>query len=347
MSTLTRKPLPQFAFLSPDWQHCIDSFLTHAYEKSGSISTYVHYCHYVSEYLNRYGVAPEKVSREQVEEYLASPGQHAGRLGSPVRMGTRNARLAAISAMYRYAQEWPVNDSDGIPQPLLKRLSPVAGVRYVQREKPGLRSFTESETALFFGALDVSTVEGARNKAMFLFLLTSCARLSVLISLKWSDIQEAVFQDGAGQRSGWTFSWFGKGHHRQRETAELLPIVHQAIQHYLEVSGKITSIQANDPVFTNYPGKGQHGYNTHKHLAPQSIWSINNRCCLNAGLSPRPVHAWRHSGAAARYTSGQDILAISHLLRHADLAQCKTYLVELCSVADSPPAALAARFASL
>jgi integrase len=346
---LKKNPLPQFDFLSPDWQKCIDSWLTYSFEKSGSLSTYEHYRHDITALLTRYRKSPELLSRENIEEALASPGTQFGRVGAPIKFGTKNNRLCCYRALFKFASEWPVLEN-GIPQPLLRRLSPCAGIRFGQRERPGYRTLDDQALTAFFSCIDRESVTGARDYSLFITYYVTCQRRQVLCDLRWGDIQEATFIENGAMRRGHTYSWLGKGRGRILESAELPALCYSAIIRWLEVSDRLATIAAGDPVWCACPGyHGQAKYDSHRPLSSQTVWKISKRYAAKASLDLSAVspHAFRHSGAQGRLLAGQSIFEISQHLHHKSLDVTSVYLRELVSPQDRAPASMVAKFAAL
>jgi site-specific recombinase XerD len=333
-----------------DWRSCYESYIKMIHERSGSQDTYDHYVQYLTEFYASVPVdrLPDQVAREEIEAWLHSPGHQRGREGKPVTFGTQNVRLACLRSWFRYASEWPVLDEHGVPQPLLKRLAPTAGIRFLQREKPKYRSLTDADLQKFFGSIDKSTVIGARNHALFLALFWTARRKSEILALTWGAIQPAVVVDGGVRRQGYMYHFKGKGKSRTDDQAELPQCVYAAIVRYLEMSGKLPIMQPHWPVFTSVPGyAGCSAYDPERELVPHGVWALCKRIARAAGLENVCPHAFRHSAAAARYLAGQDVLSLQHLLRHSDLGMTQIYLSELTGSADSFQSQLSARYGTL
>jgi integrase len=345
-----KKAAPEFSF-SPDWDKCYQSFLSAIYERSRATTTLVHYRAILADFfLSVPGRQPDEISRDEVEQYLRSPGTANGRKGQMVKASTRNNRLACLRAFYKHAANYAVMDAQGVPQPLLRRLPPTAGIQFNQREEPPKRSLSEEELSRFFAQCDTSTVLGARDKSLFLCYFLLARRRSELCGLRYGQIMPAVIvEPGGARRQGWIYQFPRAKSHKGEDSAELLPICKQAIDHYLDVSGRATTIQAGDPIFITdkaYHGQGKH--DAHRAIAPVTVWHICKRIAKRAGLDERiTVHSFRHASAQHRYLQGQDVFAINVLLRHRSLDMTKLYLDGLAGQADMGADIMEKRFGNL
>src|SRR5207249_5994684 len=140
------------------------------------------------------------------------------------------------SSFYRYAREYPILDAQGKPQPLLQHLPPTSGIKLVQREKPGHRSFTEEELQAFFAAIPTvdkngkPDVQGLKWKSFFLTAFWTARRRAELCNLRWGDIQSAIIMDNGKRRQGYIYQWHGKGRSRELDSMELPEVCYEAIR---------------------------------------------------------------------------------------------------------------------
>ncbi len=127
------------------------------------------------------------------------------------------------------------------------------------------------------------------------------------------------------------------------KTAELPLPAWKAIERYLTASGRLATIQPDEPIFISQkPGRGAE-------MNYDYVSQIFKAYCLKAGLDTKrlSLHSLRHTAAHERYAAGQDILAIQDLLGHSSLDTTYRYLLFMHGVADTGVRLLEARFAHL
>jgi integrase len=343
---------PSFAFDEQSaWGLCYQAFIRRAYDRSGSKSTLHHYTHALRTFFSTSPTkSPENYTRQDVENYLHSGGLAPGRVGRAPSAGTINNRLSIISNFYRYAAEYGIEDETGMLVSLMRRMSPAAGLKQLQRDKPPYRALNSEELHKFFSAIDTSTIIGTRDYALFLCYFILARRRAELRRLTWGDIRQETIVEAGIRREGYVYTFTSKGHSRQSDRAEMPAVCYQAIVKYLEISGKLPTIQASDPIFTATPdSRGRYAYDPHRPLSAQAIYSACKRIAHRAGLDANrvTVHSFRHSASRERYAAGSDIREIQRLLRHSSLQTTDTYLSQLTSTGDSGYRLIQAKFEDL
>jgi site-specific recombinase XerD len=139
-----------------------------------------------------------------------------------------------------------------------------------------------------------------------------------------------VDQDGA-RRPGVTLAVVRKCHAREIQYVELPSLAFFALSRYLEISGRLEHMKPGDPLFTSSRAK-------EKNTPLNNVYV--NKCfkeaCSQAGLDASRIslHCLRHSGARARFTSGQDIISLMRWLSHQNLSTTYRYVQELVAVGD-------------
>ena len=341
--------MPDFAF-SPesDWGQAFESFLRSIQEKSGSKWSHKRYKAVLTAFLSSPAKMPNLYLRSDVESFVRAPGTAPGRQGEAVSFGTQNNKLSILKSFYKYCSTYAILDEQGVPRPLLDQLPPTAGMRYVARERPGYRSLTESDIKALFSVIP-STPKGLRDRALLLFLVMTGRRSSEALNLRFGDIQPAIIVDPAtgNRRSGFTYSWRGKGAQRFVDSAELPSNCHAAIIRALEASGRLARIAASDYIFIAAGSRSDR--EDGQPLRHASLFTIVKQYAAAAGLDESRVcpHALRHANAMARALSGQSLLEIAHALRHKNVQMTSLYLKELLNESDSAIPLLEQRFASL
>ena len=158
-----------------------------------------------------------------------------------------------------------------------------------------------------FGAIDLSTPEGERNKTMLEFLYGCGLRVSELTGLKISDIR---FNDGF-------ISVIGKGN-KQR----LVPAGEGALrqlQVYLHQVRSHIDIQRGqeDYIFLNNRGK-----RITRVMVFYIVKSLAEKAGIRKTISP---HTFRHSFATHLIEGGADLRAVQEMLGHASITTTEIY----------------------
>jgi|GEM_PF-1166402 len=339
-------PAP-FSHFPPEWREATEQFLSQLWERSGSDATVESY----RMVLRRFFVAPrtpERATRADVLAFLSQKSESKRNRGKPVAPATRNLRLCVLRSYYGWASNWLIPGTDTF---LFVGTPPVQGVGYGKPDE-SYRALSESELEAFFGAISDSSVISLRDKSIFVTFLACARRRGELVNLKWGDITSAWIVDTNGQRRrGFLYTFRGKGHKRMLDTQELPAFAYQAIIAYLEASGRLATIQPDDPVWTStHPGQGRRGSLTNQPLGDDYVNSRFRQICQRAGIEDRAglsLHSFRHSSALHRYALGEDLLSLKRLLRHSNLSTTDKYLRQLAGTSDEGAERLRARFAFL
>lgn len=337
---------PSFAFEQDSpWGRCLLSFFTTLAAKTGSLGTMREYRYLLTAFFTSPAKVPDAYSREDVETFVRAPcwgNQHHGQMPAP---GTMNNRLSAIASFYAYAASYSVTDANGAIKPILQSPPPTLGMRAVQRDKAYRSLSYEDFTRLM--AVIPDTVLGLRNRAIYLTYFWTARRRSEIVGLRWGDIEQVVFADNGKPRQGYRYHFRGKGRQRIDDTAELPMPAYTAILAYIAASGRAATIQPGDPIFiadAHHPGRG--GYDPHHAIDGHAVWRALKTYAAQAGIDPATItiHSFRHFAAQSRYQAGEDLLSISHLLRHADVGTTQIYLQGLITASDDGAAKLEEKF---
>ncbi len=285
----------------PGWRDCYHAWLSHVYQRSGSDMTMNNYVSVLKRFFEACGKEPHMVLRSDVEAFASSPlvQQHKGKAPAA---HTRNSRIMACK-----------------------------GIRQ-SRTQPRYRSMTMDEFQKFLSVIPQDDVRGLRDFALFQTLFWTCQRLTAVCSLLYGNIHKTSFVDPQTKQSreGWTYTVArikgGASH-----SAELPLPAAQAIQQYLRFSGRLETIQDDQPIFIGYP---PHEWPPVDPWQSISGLSINRRTKIylrRAGLDETASpHFLRHGGALARYLyADSGPLEIMKLLGHADLKITTVYLRDL------------------
>ncbi|MDI9877997.1 site-specific tyrosine recombinase XerD [Flectobacillus longus] len=210
---------------------------------------------------------------------------------------TSQARiLSGLKAFYKYLEVEDIIKQD----PTLLIASPKVG-----RKLPSTLSYPEIVQIL--EAIDLSTPEGTRNRAMLEVLYSSGLRVSELVELK---ISECYFDIGFIRVRG-------KG-----DKVRLVPIGRDAMHYtqiYMEEIRKHQPIQTDfsDHLFLNRRGKN---------LTRVMVFLIIKDLALIAGIQKNiSPHTFRHSFATHLIEGGADLRAIQEMLGHSSITTTEIY----------------------
>ncbi len=163
------------------------------------------------------------------------------------------------------------------------------------------------EIDLLLDAIDLSTPEGARNRAMLETLYSSGLRVSELINLRISNI---FF----GERF---LKILGKG-----DKERLVPIGRSALK-YIEVY--LNEVRVHVPVkkgFENYAFLNRRGQALTRVMIFTIIKNLGKEAGLTQNISP---HTFRHSFATHLIEGGADLRAVQAMLGHESITTTEIY----------------------
>lgn len=324
------------------WQRCKDAFLRKTFDRSSSHSTLDRYTRVLDRFFSDTR-NPDQYSHAEVESFITQPSSLKHKQGQPVSISAKNQRLAILSSFYKFAASYTI-EADG-PTFLLQRPAPTNGFTYGKPERH-YRAFSYDEMERFFAVIP-DTVQGLRDRAIFLMYFWSGRRRSEIARLRWGDLEQTIFLEDGKQRIGWIYRFYGKGRSTQQDSAEMPGEAMLALLRYLEASGRLETMTPDSPLFLSLPPpRGGNYRNVGKQLAGHSMNARLKFYARQAGLdaSRLSIHSWRHTAAFQRYASGQKLLEIMRLLRHSSLRMTQEYLQDLSGEANHGASLLHERF---
>lgn len=204
--------------------------------------------------------------------------------------------LSGIKAFYNFLiAEELINEN---PATLLE--GPKLG-----RKLPDTLDYPEIEQLL--GAIDLSTPEGGRNRAMLEVLYSSGLRVSELVDLKRSN----VYPDIGFLRV------IGKGNKER-----LVPCGKEALK-YLKIY--LTEVRVQVPVqegFDSFVFLNRRGRKLSRVMVFNIIKSLAAKIGLKKSISP---HTFRHSFATHLIEGGADLRAVQEMLGHESITTTEIY----------------------
>ena len=323
------------------WEECVKAFLSSIEDISGSKASVRDYGMILRMFFGDENKSPEDYTRADVERFLVQPSRSTRNPGGAISPSWRNTRLCALVSFYKFASAYEV---DGVA--LFQKQSPTQGLRYLKKAQHPL-SISYEEFERFFAVIPVDTVQGLRDRAIYLTYFWTARRRSEIARLKWGDIEKSVIVDENGRRrEGYVYHFSAKGRSRERLTAELPLPAWNAIVRYLEFANRLDGIQKDDPLFApTVPGGLTVADWQKRPLSGSVIHSNFKKYAHMAGLDPRiTIHSLRHMAAQQRYRAGEDLLSIKALLLHSSLDTTYRYLLVLNGMADSGAALLEQKF---
>lgn len=176
------------------------------------------------------------------------------------------------------------------------------------RKLPDTLSYPEIEK--LFDAIDLSTPEGGRNRAMLEVLYSSGLRVSELVDLRRSNL---YFDTGFIRVTG-------KGNKER-----LVPVGRDAIKHttlYLEqIRGRLPHKPAQKE-FDNHVFLNRNGRKLTRVMVFTIIRNLAKTVGLKKTISP---HTFRHSFATHLIEGGADLRAVQEMLGHESITTTEIY----------------------
>jgi len=238
-------------------------------------------------------LSPLKITPKTLQQFL----QYVNELGMSAFSQARI--LSGIKAFYKYMLVEELIETD--PTALIE--GPKLG-----RKLPDTLSYHEIEKIL--DAIDLSTAEGARNRAMLEVLYSSGLRVSELVDLKLSNVH---FDMGF-------LRIIGKGNKER-----LVPIGREAMK-FMKIY--IDEVRGRPP--HKGPHKGHEIYvflnRLGKKLTRVMIFTIIRALAKKAGIKKTiSPHTFRHSFATHLIEGGADLRAVQEMLGHESITTTEIY----------------------
>ncbi|MBL6444852.1 site-specific tyrosine recombinase XerD [Fulvivirga sp. 29W222] len=257
-----------------------------------SIEAYVHDIAKLKQFvdLSNLEVGPLSIRATHLQNFL----EYFNELGMSAH--TQARVLSGIKAFYKYLMFDELIDSD--PTTLIE--GPKLG-----RKLPDTLSYHEIEQ--LFEAIDHSTPEGQRNRAMLEVLYSSGLRVSELIDLRLSNI----YTDIGFLRI------IGKGNKER-----LVPVGRDALK-YLNIYIEEVRVHINiAPGHENYAFLNRRGKKLTRVMVFTIIKNLVKKVGMNKTVSP---HTFRHSFATHLIEGGADLRAVQEMLGHESITTTEIY----------------------
>ena len=257
---------------------------------SNSIEAYLNDINKLEQYATQAEMPLPDVRAKDIQDFLVWIG------GFGIANATQARLLSALKIFFSFLQiehDWPDNPTELIEGPKLTR------------KLPDVLSIEEIDQLI--EAIDLSTSEGMRNKAMLEILYGCGLRVSELVNLKISNLHlgvEFIKVEGKGNKE------------------RLIPIGSQAIKYlkiYLEEVRVHIAVKSGqeDYVFLNRRGNA---------LSRVMVFLIIKDLVKKIGLQKEvSPHTFRHSFASHLVEGGADLRAVQDMLGHESISTTEIY----------------------
>jgi site-specific recombinase XerD len=249
------------------------------------------------------GVPPEKLTLQILDDGIVNG--FLGWLQSERNCGisTRNQRLAAIHAFFRYVQ---------VREPArLLSYQKILQIPFEKHQRPIVQHLTPEQTRMLLASPNAETKTGRRNMTLLSVLYDTAARVQELCDLRIKDIR---LEHPA------MATLTGKG--RKTRHVPLLDNIVGLLRSYMEENNFVQNDNPDTPLFCNQRRSKltRGGVN---HILQKYFCMVASQCSdMPKTLTP---HTLRHSKAMHLYQSGVNLVYIRDILGHADIATTDIY----------------------
>ncbi len=239
------------------------------------------------------GLSPLKMTGKYLQGFL----EYVNELGMSAHSQARI--LSGIKAFYKFLMYEEMIDAD--PTTLLE--GPKLG-----RKLPDTLTYHEIENIL--AAIDLSTSEGQRNRAMLEVLYSSGLRVSELVDLRLTNIHGDI---------GF-LRVLGKGNKER-----LVPIGREAMKFLSIYIDEVRGLAPHKPAqsgFDNHVFLNRNGRKLTRVMVFTIIKGLAKKIGLSKTISP---HTFRHSFATHLLEGGADLRAVQEMLGHESITTTEIY----------------------
>ncbi len=217
-------------------------------------------------------------------------------------VSTRNVRLAAIHAFFRYlAEKFPDQ---------LEHCQRVLAIPFKRSRTRPVEYLEHNEIQAVLSYVDRSTRDGRRDYALIATMFNTGARVQELLNLRCSDFQFS---------KPFHLRFFGKGN--KERICPLWPETARLLQDL--ISDNSLNIHSQDRIFLNHRRQPLTRYGARYLLAKYCKLALKTTPSLR-GKRLHP-HSMRHSTAVHLLKAGVDMVTISHWLGHASIETTNRY----------------------
>jgi site-specific recombinase XerD len=243
------------------------------------------------------GIAPERLELKSLDPDLINGFLSHLEIDRGCKSRTRNQRLAAIHAFFRYLQT-------ELPQHLA-HCQRIMAIPFHRHERKPIPYPSVADLELLFAQPDLKRVGGRRDAVLLRVLYDTGARVQELCDLSMRDVR---------QDSPPSIQLTGKG--RKTRIVPLMAGTVSMLKPYIENAGPNVSGRESSPLFANRVG--------HRLTRSGIAYLIRKYChaarrssaCFPAQVSP---HTFRHTKAMHLLPAGNALSVIQAILGHVDI----------------------------
>jgi len=250
-----------------------------------------------------HGLAPDRLRIDQLRAPLILAFLNHLEAERRCTSRTRNQRLAAIHAFFRYLQS-------EAPECLVQ-CQQILAIPFQRHERKAVPYLEAEDLTVFLAQPDRTTVDGRRHAVLLSVLYDTGARVQEVIDLRAADVRlETPAQ----------IRLCGKGH--KTRIVPLMPQTVALLADYVREHRLLEANRLDEPLFSNRHGRHlsrsgvRYLINKYRQLARQQ------RSSLPARISP---HTLRHTKAMHLLQAGNPLNVIQAILGHADVKTCTIY----------------------
>lgn len=263
--------------LPPDWQACLDAWLS----RTANPTTRRRYRRAVERFFSAVPKSPGEVTGADLAQFLKNEFHHA-------QPNTAYACFKRLRSFYAFA----------VGQGLLE-LSPAAGMRLPHGGLFLKASALEpGELRRLFAAIDRETPYGSRDYALYLLILSTGLKASQALRLRCRDL---VLEEGQ--------AWLTRPASAGAPRRSLPFVAWEALQAYLQLSGKAASLRPGSYLFTPL-----HDLTGQLHRLHASAWRNQPLSLERAAHFLRTYGRW--AGLDASRLTLESLRSSGALLRH-------------------------------
>lgn len=240
--------------------------------------------------VNEISVAPEKINEETIEQFLYS-------VSKEVNARSQARIISGLKSFFSYL----IFEDYRMDNPMQLIEAPRVG-----RKLPDTLSLKDIDNLI--GAIDLSTNEGERNRAILETLYGCGLRVSEITTLKISDL---FFEEGFIKITG-------KGN--KQRFVPIAPTTQKYIEQYKStIRNHMTVVKGfDDTLFLNRRGK---------QLTRAMIFTIIKTLAVKINLQKNiSPHTLRHSFATHLLENGADLRSIQMMLGHESITTTEIYV---------------------
>jgi integrase/recombinase XerD len=250
------------------------------------------------------GIVPENLTLAKIDKQFVENFLTWLEISQGSSIATRNHRLAAIHAFFRYLQREK-------PE-IMAQCQQVLDIRIKKTGKPTVSYLTVDSLKLLLAVPDTTDKYGFRDAVILGLLYDTGARVSELTELRPMDLR---------LKSPAIVSVIGKG--RKARELPISPTLADNLSEFIERWKLNTPDKAGLPLFTNHKneklGRAGVAYVLNKYA---DVVREQNPELLRANVSP---HTLRHSKAMHMLEAGVNLIYIRDQLGHAHIKTTEIY----------------------